>query len=339
MRIRNAVFSMFVAIHASCSTSSEENYPHLEVALDVVDLGKIESLKGGSLEGFFSIINRGSAPLKIFQKRVSCGCTISEWPTDEVPPNSSMKIRLHVNPRYEDGEQSSVLTFLSNDPVTPKKDIKILWRELPPISFSPHSVRFDSLEDSKEGTSIVKAHFAAPTLRDSLDVVSLSSYLSARWAPTSPRGNESEASSTSELVVTISRDRPSGDGSSEVRVQGKGGEIYSRLPVTWSSAAAIEASPSAIYHSNVKFGDKIPCRVLLRHISNTHFNIRSFQINGKEVDYQDDETPSSDTAAKWLRFEIVVTRDSPGIEERTLKVVIDEPNRNQVEVPIRLFVK
>jgi hypothetical protein len=68
-----------------------------EIAFDksTHDYGKIE--KGANGECIFVFTNNGNKSLKITNARGSCGCTVPQWPREEILPGKSGEIKVRYD--------------------------------------------------------------------------------------------------------------------------------------------------------------------------------------------------------------------------------------------------
>lgn len=62
----------------------------------------------------FEFINTGSAPLILADVRVTCGCTIINWPRQPILPGEKGTIVVQFNSADRMGPQNKVVTILSN---------------------------------------------------------------------------------------------------------------------------------------------------------------------------------------------------------------------------------
>lgn len=62
---------------------------------DSYDFGEV--LEGAVVEHTFKFTNSGKVPLTILNARSSCGCTVPEWPKEQIPPGGSGAISAKFN--------------------------------------------------------------------------------------------------------------------------------------------------------------------------------------------------------------------------------------------------
>jgi hypothetical protein len=62
----------------------------------------------------FFFTNTGTAPLLITQAKSTCGCTIPEWPKEQIPPDSSGVVTVKFNTINRTGSQLKEVTIFAN---------------------------------------------------------------------------------------------------------------------------------------------------------------------------------------------------------------------------------
>lgn len=73
----------------------------------------------------FIIRNEGEAPLVLSRGGTSCKCTMSHLPQGEVPPGSQVPVVVSSKVNDAKGEFTHRATILTNDPKTPRLDLRI----------------------------------------------------------------------------------------------------------------------------------------------------------------------------------------------------------------------
>ena len=94
------------------------------IAVEAVhDFGTVT--EGDTVKHSFVIKNEGSNPLKIDRVQTSCGCTVAELKTKEIAPGATGQVEIAFNTQGRTGDQSKIITVLSNDPATPRLNLTI----------------------------------------------------------------------------------------------------------------------------------------------------------------------------------------------------------------------
>ena len=141
----------------SCSRTTPSEVPRAVVVPEVVDLGRIEIGQQEKKSGEFLLRNRGTGPLTIFERAVSCGCTVPDWPPSIIPAGGEALVRLTVSAKREAGAHGSVISFATNDPHNPILRIPIRWLERSAVAFDPKSLDFGRVENGKAVESTIGA--------------------------------------------------------------------------------------------------------------------------------------------------------------------------------------
>lgn len=76
------------------------------------DFGEVK--EGTVVEHKFKFKNTGKVPLVIANCRSSCGCTIPEWPKDEIEPGESGEITATFNTQDRPGDQKKRIYITAN---------------------------------------------------------------------------------------------------------------------------------------------------------------------------------------------------------------------------------
>ncbi len=95
-----------------------------DMPLDTSKLAKIEyeekefnfdTIKSGDIvEHRFKFKNTGNVPLSILNARSSCGCTVSEWPQDPIPPGGTGDIYARFNTEGLAQKQAKLIVVTAN---------------------------------------------------------------------------------------------------------------------------------------------------------------------------------------------------------------------------------
>ncbi|MGB0777840.1 MAG: DUF1573 domain-containing protein [Flavobacteriaceae bacterium] len=76
------------------------------------DFGTMQA--GDIVETTFVITNTGKTDLKILDAKVTCGCTVPQWPKEAIAPGASEEIVVKFNSRGKRGRQSKNITLMTN---------------------------------------------------------------------------------------------------------------------------------------------------------------------------------------------------------------------------------
>jgi len=95
-----------------------------EISMDkeTHDYGKIEQHANGQCVFLFT--NTGTEPLKITNAKGSCGCTVPQWPREEIAPGATGEIKVKYDTKRI-GMINKSVTIQSNAVNSPTKIIRI----------------------------------------------------------------------------------------------------------------------------------------------------------------------------------------------------------------------
>jgi uncharacterized protein (DUF58 family) len=80
--------------------------------------------QGEKVSHKFTFKNTGNQPLILNNVLTTCGCTVTDWPKDPIPPGKTGEIEVKFNTAGRMGKQNKVITIISNA-TTPQTRIKI----------------------------------------------------------------------------------------------------------------------------------------------------------------------------------------------------------------------
>lgn len=81
--------------------------------------------QGAKVTYTFRFKNIGDAALRISNVKTTCGCTVSSWSREDVPPGEYGTIKATFDSKDKLGEQQKVITVFTNA-IDPKTVIKII---------------------------------------------------------------------------------------------------------------------------------------------------------------------------------------------------------------------
>ncbi len=84
----------------------------IEYVQDTYNFGEV--LEGTVVEHTFQFKNTGKVPLTILNARSSCGCTVPEWPKEQIPPGGTGSISAKFNTEGKTKEQRKWIYVTAN---------------------------------------------------------------------------------------------------------------------------------------------------------------------------------------------------------------------------------
>lgn len=118
--------SVYATLQEYFPPMTEEEWasaPKLEIKEAMKDLGKIKMDKSVSAE--FVLTNTGRTPLEIRLLKPNCSCVTAESESMTIAPNSSIPLKVTLNPQGRKGNQQKSVAIFSNDPKASAQRITI----------------------------------------------------------------------------------------------------------------------------------------------------------------------------------------------------------------------
>lgn len=319
-----------------CRNEHETNYPSLNILPEVVDLGRTETGKEHTISGQFKLVNKGTADLIVLGSKTSCGCTIPVNVPERIPPQAEQTVNFQVKPRNETGTHTSSISFITNDPARPVKNVEIRWIEKSAIFFDINNLDF-ILEDLSLTIKRRVTVFVSPSidLKD-LRLKSNCPGLNLSIMQSSHESIDQFAERRVVIEASLSPVTLRPEGTAEIRVQTVSGNYFSNLPVTWMYNAPVSVNPKSFFHSNIAPLQSVSCQILLHSRNVKNIVIESILIDGRPADYTLVDLPNNHFSQK-LEFR-VKTGDKPGVEEHLVTIKLaDHPV--PFEIPAIIHVK
>jgi len=108
-----ALFMMFFGVVFMSVMTGQTKKPKISFNETAHDFGKIDAGKG-KVSYTFTYMNTGGDTLRLSNVRTSCGCTVSKWSKDPIPPGGTGKLVAIFNPHGRSGAFHKTVTVTSN---------------------------------------------------------------------------------------------------------------------------------------------------------------------------------------------------------------------------------
>ena len=103
-----------IQVPATAIDNIEEiQVPEIVFAQEVFNFGEIYQDKSVSFD--FKFQNIGNAPLIIRSVKASCGCTVAEWPRQQIAKGNDGIITVTFNSGKRSGKQNKTVTLVTNE--------------------------------------------------------------------------------------------------------------------------------------------------------------------------------------------------------------------------------
>jgi hypothetical protein len=107
------VAGILLAVLSSCKSDRERFAEDTTVeVIEVYDFGEV--MQGEIVKAKFEIKNTGDVPLKIFEAKPSCGCTLASFTEEAVEPGKSAFVEAEVDTKGMYSTISKSITVMAN---------------------------------------------------------------------------------------------------------------------------------------------------------------------------------------------------------------------------------
>lgn len=103
--------------------------PQFSFTDEVYDFGNIN--QGEKVSWYFRFKNNGNADLLIASASASCGCVVTEFPKNPVPPGEERMIRVLFDTEGRSGFQDKTVTLIANT-IPNSKTLKLIGNVIIP---------------------------------------------------------------------------------------------------------------------------------------------------------------------------------------------------------------
>jgi len=167
----------------------EADGPRLALETKQLDFGEV--VQGESVDLSVAIRSAGSEPLVIQKVETTCGCTVSRFPREPIPPGGEAALELRFDSTSRSGMQSFSIEVYSNDPTQDDRgrfctllslrgEVRTLFRAAPAGAFFGELVR--GVEAATRTVTIRGVDEASDGFEARLET-ELPDYLEARLEP------------------------------------------------------------------------------------------------------------------------------------------------------------
>ncbi|MFM1548674.1 MAG: DUF1573 domain-containing protein [Lentisphaeria bacterium] len=206
----------FIAAAGLFITGTAVRAQTLTLERSVVDFGLVYDNE--SIAARVKITNTGNAQLKIDKVNTTCGCTVGRLQKRQLEPNESTVATLTFDPTGKNGEESKVVTFVTNDPVQANHTVTVmaqvipLW-ELDPTKlqfvfrtkaagFKQESLFFRIINNSEEELTVLSVDSREPNIRiENNKPVVISPGETQQYTATARDGWEPDSRSSSKVMI------------------------------------------------------------------------------------------------------------------------------------------
>jgi hypothetical protein len=288
--------------------------------------------RGPQLVHYFTVKNSTNQTVTIGQVRVSCGCVSADMLKYQLAPGESTAVRAVMDTRRI--PQANVVKavtvyvpFLS--PSLEEVALKVQAIARDDLVMTPESLAFGTVRKGQPGSASVKVTFYSDPSWEIKEVTSTGAYIK----PTAKLVSREGRAVTYEIAAALDAACPVGDWTADVWLKTSNAAVEKlRIPVRVTVVAPLAANPDAVSLSDLKVGDSIEHRVVIR--GNQAFKVLEVKGGDDVVKVK----PASDEALPVHVLTILVSPKAAGELARTLEIVTDHKEQARLSLPFRAVV-
>jgi hypothetical protein len=203
--------------------------PSLSVSTDVVDFGEVSA--GQAVTGTVVLTNSGDLPLQITEVRSSCGCTVADLSSTQIPEGASASLQIRFVP--DSGlTAKSTIRIRSNDSQQPERIVTVRSRRPELVFVTPRRLLIHA-DQADHGTNAILIRTNQATLLNndnaffaSAGIVGLEATIEKGLDPSSQK-----------VRLTLTDDFPSGMTHTNIRIRDRTGRVSEVVKVDVDKAS------------------------------------------------------------------------------------------------------
>jgi len=289
------------------------------------DFGSVP--RGPVLVHPFRVVNNTDKPVHVNRLRVSCGCTVAQMETPEVPPGKSATIvaEMHTDRFYGD---KTVLIFVEFvQPQFQEVSLQVHARSCQEVMVSPDMLDFGRTMRGSTAKGQVQVSFPGAPDSQILHVTSDSAFVRARVSEAKTESGEQ----VYQVLADLDSGLPAGKWFTELWLETNHPWMQRiRVPVAVEIEPALGVSPASLKVDVPQTGQRVVQRKVLVHGCKP-FTI--LDIKGGDARW----SAHDDTPGASVRHVLSVRLDGAvaGTPDRVFQIVTDLPSPSTVEFYIR----
>jgi hypothetical protein len=275
----------------------------------------------------FVLQNRGTNTVRILNVRTTCGCTTTALATHLLAPGQSTELMASLDLKGRSGAQQKSLYVESDDPVSPRLQLKMMGEVITPIEARPEGVHFGTL--AREGAAerevllagrtnvtfhVKEVHLSAPEFTAQVETVEEGRTYRLKIRSAGPR-----LSGTTHALARVLTDHPA---MTEVNI-----------PVTVFVATDVVAAPTSLILVQGATNGVRTYYVGIYSPARKPFNIIKVESPGEAL-----TCTIMTVSPDRHRLAIKAEGDLSGVNGKSLRVETDVETMKELQVPVRVIV-
>lgn len=288
--------------------------------------------RGPVLMHYFAIKNTTDQTVQIGQPRVSCGCVSTQLFKNTLAPGESTSVLAMMDTRRipQAGVTKTVIVYVPFlSPTLEEVSLKVQSIARDDLVMTPDTLAFGTLRKGQGGSVSTKVTLTTDANWQVLESTSTGAYVKPAAKLVSREGN----STTYEVSANLDPACPVGDWTADVWLKTSNSTIEKlRIPVRVTVVAPIALNPEKVKLPDLKVGDTIERRVILR--GNHAFKVLEVKGGDDVVSLK----PQSTEAMPVHVLTIAVNPKGAGDLERTFEIVTDNKEQSKLALPFKATV-
>jgi len=286
------------------------------------DFGSVP--RGPTLTYQFHLTNRTQQEVHISGIRVSCGCVTATALQGTLRPGDSTAITIEMDSRRFTGPKTVTIYVQFDRPQWQETQLWVQANSRDDVTVSPEALAFGRVKRGTSGTSSVTVTFQGGSDWAITSARCESNYVRTKVSEVSRQVSEVSY----EILARIRPDAPVGKWYTDVWLTTNSTAIPRvRVPLTVEVESALSVSPAVAVLGEVKSGTEAERKVIVRGVK--PFHITGVKGAGRDVTVRDSSAASRPVHV----LTITLRANEPGELNRTLRIVTDLPEENEVELP------
>ena len=288
--------------------------------------------RGPVLMHYFTIKNTTTQTVQIGQPRVSCGCVSTQLLKSSLAPGESTAVLAMMDTRRipQAGVLKQVIVYVPFlSPTLEEVSLRVQTVARDDLIMTPDTLAFGTLRKGHPGAASTKITFTSDPTWEVKEISSTGAYVKPEAKLVSRDGG----AVTYEVTANLDPACPVGDWTADVWLKTSNPAVEKlRIPVRVTVVAPIALSPGAVQLSDLKVGDTVEQRVILR--GNQAFKVLDVKGSDGVVALK----PQSQEAMPVHVLTIAVHPNAAGTLARTFEIVTDHKEQEKLSLPFSATV-
>jgi hypothetical protein len=293
------------------------------------DFGSVP--RGPMLTHYFRLSNTTGQPLKVSSVRVSCGCVTATVMQGELRAGESTVVMAQMDSRRFSGPKSVTIYVQFERPFNAEVRLVVSANGRDDVALTPESFVFGVVQRGKDANATVKVSFHGDPQFQVTEASCDSNYVQ----PAVKEVSRDTAGVTYAVTAQMRPDVPVGKWFTDVWLKtSNAGSPRIRIPLTVEIEPALVATPTNLqWDQPLAVGGNAERKIILK-------GVKPFRIiDVKGTDGELAVVPQESAAKQIHIVTFMLKPESQGEFHRTLRIVTDLPEDNEIEFQARAKVQ